>query len=37
MVSIGTLCAAPVRYPSPVELAVSPDGARLYVLCEGTD
>lgn len=32
-----TLCAAPVRYPSPIELAVSPDGARLYVLCEGTD
>ena len=31
------LCAAPVRYPSPIELAVSPDGARLFVLCEGTD
>jgi YVTN family beta-propeller protein len=28
---------AAVRYPSPVELALSPDGARLYVLCEGTD
>jgi len=26
-----------VRYPSPIELAVSPDGAHLYVLCEGTD
>ena len=25
------------RYPSPVEIAVSPDGARLYVVCEGTD
>ncbi|MBZ5625128.1 MAG: beta-propeller fold lactonase family protein, partial [Acidobacteriia bacterium] len=25
------------RYPSPIELAVSPDGARLYVVCEGTD
>jgi YVTN family beta-propeller protein len=25
------------RYPSPVELAVSPDGTRLYILCEGTD
>ena len=24
------------RYPSPVELAVSPDGGRLYILCEGT-
>lgn len=29
--------AAQVRYPSPVELAVSADGARLFVLCEGTD
>ncbi len=28
---------ARVRYPSPIELAVSPDGARLYVVCEGTD
>jgi len=26
-----------VRYPSPIEIAVSPDGARLYVVCEGTD
>ena len=25
------------RYPSPIELAVSPDGGRLYILCEGTD
>jgi YVTN family beta-propeller protein len=25
------------RYPSPIEVAVSPDGARVYVLCEGTD
>ena len=25
------------RYPSPIELAVSPDGARLFVVCEGTD
>ena len=25
------------RYPSPIEVAVSPDGNRLYVLCEGTD
>jgi YVTN family beta-propeller protein len=24
-------------YPSPVDLAVSPDGRRLYVVCEGTD
>jgi len=25
------------RYPSPIELAVSPDGARLFAVCEGTD
>ena len=25
------------RYPVPIELAVSPDGARLFVVCEGTD
>lgn len=25
------------RYPSPIELAISPDGSRLYALCEGTD
>lgn len=25
------------RYPSPIELALSPDGTRLYTLCEGTD
>jgi YVTN family beta-propeller protein len=25
-----------VRYPSPVEVVVSADGARLYVVCEGT-
>ncbi len=37
MLSMGTLCAATVRYPTPIELAVSPDGARLFVLCEGTD
>lgn len=28
---------APVRYPSPVELALSHDGARLFAVCEGTD
>ena len=33
----GTLCAAPMRYPTPIELAISPDGARLFILCEGTD
>ena len=25
------------RFPSPIELAVSKDGARLFALCEGTD
>ncbi len=25
------------RYPSPIELAVSADGSRLYAVCEGTD
>jgi YVTN family beta-propeller protein len=28
--------APAVRYPSPVELAVSPDGATLWIVCEGT-
>ncbi|MGA2131913.1 MAG: hypothetical protein ABSH50_06450 [Bryobacteraceae bacterium] len=31
-----TLGAAPTKYPSPVEVALSPDGARIYVVCEGT-
>ena len=34
---VGNLSASPVRFPSPIELAVTPDGARLLVLCEGTD
>ncbi len=25
------------RYPSPIELTLSPDGARLFVVCEGTN
>jgi YVTN family beta-propeller protein len=25
------------RYPSPVELAISPDGSTLFAVCEGTD
>lgn len=29
--------SATMRYPSPIELTLSPDGARLYALCEGTD
>ncbi|MGA2433981.1 MAG: beta-propeller fold lactonase family protein, partial [Bryobacteraceae bacterium] len=30
--------AAPaVRYPKPIEVALSPDASRLYVVCEGTD
>jgi YVTN family beta-propeller protein len=36
VISIGAIPPA-ARYPSPVELAVAPDGARLYILCEGTD
>jgi YVTN family beta-propeller protein len=28
---------APARYPSPVELALSADENRLFILCEGTD
>jgi YVTN family beta-propeller protein len=35
---VAAVCAAqPVRYPSPVELAISSDGATLYAVCEGTD
>ena len=36
---LGTLWSAPesVRYPSPIEVALSPDGAHLFVLCSGTD
>ena len=33
----GGVISPTVRYPSPIEIAVSPDGARLYVVCEGTD
>ena len=36
LISIGANPPA-LRYPSPVEVTVSPDGARLYVLCDGTD
>ena len=40
--AVVVLCAtgadAPkTRYPSPIELAISPDGATLFVVCEGTD
>lgn len=31
------LVAEPLPYASPVEMLFSPDGARLYVLCQGTD
>jgi YVTN family beta-propeller protein len=31
------LSAAEPRYLNPIELAVSPDGTRLYVVCEGSD
>jgi len=33
---LGAGLASAQRYPSPIELALSPDGARLYVVCEGT-
>ncbi len=36
LLSAAALTAAPGRYPSPVEVALSPDGARIYVVCEGT-
>jgi YVTN family beta-propeller protein len=29
--------AEPYVYPSPVEMLISPNGARLYVLCQGSD
>jgi YVTN family beta-propeller protein len=32
----GSLWATAANYPTPVELALSPDGARLFVVCEGT-
>jgi len=37
--ALATMSAQPprARYPSPIEVAVSPDGARLYVVCEGTN
>jgi YVTN family beta-propeller protein len=34
---MAALGSSPARYPSPIELAVAPDGRRLYVVCEGTD
>ena len=41
VVALGVTAAGVIspklRYPSPIEIAVSPDGARLYVTCEGTD
>lgn len=35
--AIGFSQQPPTRYPSPVDLAISPDSKRLYVVCEGTD
>ena len=40
MLALGATAAdgpGAVRFPSPIELSVSRDGARLYALCEGTD
>lgn len=34
---VPVLLAGEPRYLNPIELAVSPDGARLYVVCEGSD
>ena len=34
---VGGAISPSARYPSPIEIAVSPDGARLFVVCEGTD
>jgi len=33
---LGAALVSAQRYPSPIEVALSPDGARLYVVCEGT-
>lgn len=44
LIAVGLLGLMPMganptalRYPSPDEITVSPDGARLYVVCDGTD
>jgi len=38
MATVARATAPPeARYPSPIELALTPDGSRLYALCEGTD
>ena len=37
ILGVTSLHAATVRYPTPIELAISADGARLVILCEGTD
>ena len=37
LVIIGANSPTRLRYPSPIELALSRDGGRLYILCEGTD
>jgi YVTN family beta-propeller protein len=34
---VGGAISPSARYPSPIEIAVSPDGGRLFVVCEGTD
>ncbi|MBZ5727175.1 MAG: hypothetical protein LAP87_19525 [Acidobacteriia bacterium] len=33
----GQPSAKPGRYPNPIDVALSSDGSRLYVVCEGTD
>jgi YVTN family beta-propeller protein len=34
--AIGGAGDSPAHYPSPIDVALSPDGSRLYVVCEGT-
>jgi YVTN family beta-propeller protein len=37
LLAVGFALAAMAQYPSPVDLRVSPDGSRLYIVCQGTD
>jgi YVTN family beta-propeller protein len=37
LLTVGFALAATAQYPSPVDLRVSPDARRLYIVCQGTD
>jgi YVTN family beta-propeller protein len=37
LAGIGATTTPRPRYPSPIELTLSPDGVKLFVVCEGTD